>query len=135
MLFRSGWGADDAGQLGDDQSGANLNSKTPQAVVIRSLVKAVTFAGLSAEGTPQYQNGAWLALTPRYRPGQVDTVIHWSLVGVDQQDQTLPYTYDQLAVLPLTGSTGIILLVMAGLLTVGAAMAARFQRRENEMTA
>ncbi|MCT6920260.1 MAG: LPXTG cell wall anchor domain-containing protein, partial [Bifidobacteriales bacterium] len=130
-----GWGADDAGQLGDDQSGPDLNSKTPQAVVIRSLVKAVTFAGMSAEGTPQYQNGTWLALTPRYRPGQVDTVIHWSLVGVDQQDQTLPYTYDQLAVLPLTGSTGIILLVMAGLLAMGAAMAARFQRRENRMTA
>ncbi|WP_445340831.1 RCC1 domain-containing protein [Bifidobacterium sp. ESL0820] len=130
-----GWGADDAGQLGDDQSGPDLNSKTPQAVVIRSLVKTVTFAGLATEGTPQYQNGTWLAVTPRYRPGQVDTVIQWSLVGVDQKDQTLPYTYDQLAVLPLTGSTGVVLLIIAGLLGMGAAMAARFHRRENKMTA
>ena len=130
-----GWGADDSGQLGDDQSGPDLNSKTPQAVVIRSQVKTVTFAGLSAGGTPQYQNGTWLAVTPRYRPGQVDTVIQWSLVGVDQKDQTLPYTYDQLAILPLTGSTGVILLIIAGLLGMGAAMAARFHRRENKMAA
>lgn len=130
-----GWGADDSGQLGDDRSGPDLNSKTPQAVVIRSLVKAVAFAGLSAEGTPKYQNGTWSAVTPRYRPGQVDTVIQWSLVGVDQEDQTLPYTYDQLAVLPLTGSTGIVLLAIAGLLAMSAAMAARFQRRGNRMTA
>lgn len=43
------------------------------------------------------------------RPSANITDIQWSLVGVDQEDQTLPYTYDQLAVLPLTGSTGIAL--------------------------
>ena len=37
-------------------------------------------------------------------------VIQWSLVSMDQKDQSLPYTYDQLAALPLIDSTGMVLL-------------------------
>lgn len=64
-------------------------------------------------------------------PGQPDTVIQWSLVGADPKGPDPPYY--QLAVLPLTGSTGMVLLVIAGLLAMVAAIATRFQRQENKV--
>ena len=61
----------------------------------------------------------WQVTTTAHDPGPVPVRVRWTLAGQDQPDDTTnTYTYRHTGILPNAGGTGIILLIIAGMLTL-----------------
>ncbi|PXY79939.1 hypothetical protein DKK72_06970 [Bifidobacterium indicum] len=75
----------------------------------------------------------WQTNAPQHNPGSVPVCVQWTLAGQAQPDDTTnTYTYLHQPVhftLPNSGSTGLILLIIAGTLTLAAAAANRYHQQ------
>ena len=85
-----GWGANDAGQVGNGST-ANQLAPTPVATL---TVTSVTFDGVPGTGLTWNQDGTWSVDTPP-GCGQADVVVSYSWGGVAQTPLTYPdgFTY------------------------------------------
>lgn len=81
-------------------------------------------------GTIQNQNSdeSWNVIVPEHNQGSVPVTVVWNLSGLPQQDQYLTYTYLHVGSLPNAGGSGILLLLLTGLLVMGGTIAVRRYR-------
>ena len=123
------WGDNQYGQLGNNQTAAK--STTPLAVAFNPtpvVLTGVKFGGIP--GTSLYRNddGTWSITNPPHDAGHVDVAVDWTIDQVAQTTAHLGYTYE--GILPMAGSTGLLVLLATGLLAAAGATAAASHQRE-----
>ena len=128
------WGDNQYGQLGNTSipTGAS-NSKTRSLVPVTASLDSLLITGVSFDKTTvgtlrQNSDGSVTLATPTHNPGQTDVIVDWTLGGVNQIPAHLAYIYKGL--LPHAGSSGIMILLAAGLLAAAGAAAAGRHRWE-----
>ncbi|WP_232342915.1 InlB B-repeat-containing protein [Bifidobacterium choladohabitans] len=124
------WGDNQYGQLGNNQTAAK--STIPVAVAFDptpAVLTGVKFGGI--DGTSLYRNtdGTWSITNPPHDAGPVDVAVDWTIDQAAQATAHLGYTYE--GILPRAGSTGLLVLLAAGLLATAGATAAASHQREN----
>ncbi|WP_195760232.1 InlB B-repeat-containing protein [Bifidobacterium asteroides] len=123
------WGYNYRGQLG---TGSNSATKiiTPTLVALYPppLITGVRFDQTAANSLRQNADGSVTLATPAHNPGPSDVIVDWSLGTANQTPTHLSYTFK--GILPLTGETGVLLLLASGLLAAAGALAARRHRHE-----
>ena len=123
------WGYNYRGQLG---IGSNSSTKiiTPTLVALYPppLITGVKFDRTAANSLQQNADGSVTLTTPAHNPGLSDVIVDWSLGPANQAPTHLSYTFK--GILPLTGNTGVLLLLASGLLAAAGALAARRHRHE-----
>lgn len=73
-------------------------------------------------------DGTWMVTTPAHTAGTVTTTIQWTLNGAQQPDDTTN-TYEYTTHLPLTGGSGILLILLIGLATMAGALVVKHDRQ------
>ena len=124
------WGDNQYGQLGSNRTTAK--STTPLAVAFDPtplVLTGVKFGGIA--GTSLYRNtdGTWSITNPPHDAGPVDVAVNWTIDNAAQTTAHLGYTYE--GILPRAGSTGLLVLLAAGLLAAAGATAAASHQRES----
>ena len=124
------WGDNQYGQLGNNQTAAK--STIPMAVAFDPtpvVLTGVKFGGIA--GTSLYRNtdGTWSITNPPHDAGPVDVAVDWTIDNAAQATAHLGYTYE--GILPRAGSTGLLVLLAAGLLAAAGATAAASHQRES----
>ena len=123
------WGSNASGQLGTEQSLTQSSTPTLVAFNPTLLITGVKFDKTAVDRLQQNSDGSVSFATPVHNPGLADVIVDWTLGGVSQPQAHLAYTYE--GVLPLTGGSGTMLLLLAaGLLAAAGAVAAGRHRRE-----
>ncbi|WP_445339750.1 hypothetical protein [Bifidobacterium sp. ESL0825] len=92
------------------------------------LITGVRFDQIATNSLQQKADGSVTLATPAHNPGLSNVIVDWSLGGASQTPTHLSYTFK--GILPLAGSTGILLLLTSGLLAVAGALAAGCHRHE-----
>ena len=138
------WGNNGNGQLGRDPSNAWPASRPgPVSFPGEPQTTSVCFGQNQEQGTclaagkdlKPSPDGTWKVTTPPYTPGLVPVAIDWTQDGKQQEtDKGNTYRYLSIASLPLTGGDGMLLLLATGLLTAGAAIAAKSRQKQARMT-
>ena len=134
------WGSNSNGQLGRDPSNAWPSSR-PGSVGFpgKPQTTSVCFGQNQEQGTclaagkdlKPSPDGTWKVTTPPYTPGLAPVAIDWTQDGKQQEtDKGDTYRYLSIASLPLTGGDGMLLLLATGLLTAGAATAAKSRQKQ-----
>ena len=92
------------------------------------VLTGVKFGGIP--GTSLYRNddGTWSITNPPHDAGHVDVAVDWTIDQVAQTTAHLGYTYQ--GILPMAGSTGLLVLLATGLLAAAGATAAASHQRE-----
>ncbi|WP_416518118.1 RCC1 domain-containing protein [Bifidobacterium asteroides] len=124
------WGLNISGQLGIGSSNIGQRTITPTLVPLYPppLITGVRFDRTSANSLQQNADGSVTLATPAHNPGLSDVIVDWSLGAANQAPTHLSYTFK--GILPLAGSTGVVLLLASGLLAVAGALAAGCHRHE-----
>ena len=126
------WGDNTNGQLGRNTGGSTQDA-SPAKVAFpgRGVPTQVQFDNATATGLTGNPDGTWKVTTPTHMPGTITVNIDWTLNGAaPTRDTSNHYRYNSISVLPLTGGTGLTLLLMAGLLAATGAAAIRRHRLE-----
>ena len=123
------WGDNRYSQLGAEQS--MTQSRTPTLVSFNPvlLITGVRFDQTTAGTLQQNTDGSVTLVTPAHNAGQADVIVDWTLGGTSQPETHLTYTYE--GMLPHAGSSGIMILLAAGMLAAAGAAAAGRHRRES----
>ena len=134
------WGSNSNGQLGRDPSNAWPSSRPgPVGFPGKPQTTSVCFGQNQEQGTclaagkdlKPSPDGTWKVTTPPYTPGLAPVAIDWTQDGKQQEtDKGNTYRYLSIASLPLTGGDGMLLLLATGLLTAGAATAAKSRQKQ-----
>ena len=123
------WGYDFRGQLGTgSNNGTKIITPTLVALYPPPLITGVRFDQTPAGSLQQNADGSVTLTTPAHNPGLSDVIVDWSLGPANQAPTHLSYTFK--GILPLTGNTGVLLLLASGLLAAAGALAARRHRHE-----
>ena len=123
------WGYNYRGQLGTgSNSGTKIITPTLVALYPPPLITGVKFDRTAANSLQQNADGSVTLTTPAHNPGLSDVIVDWSLGPANQAPTHLSYTFK--GILPLTGNTGVLLLLASGLLAAAGALAARRHRHE-----
>ena len=121
------WGDNTSAQGGHgDTSGTD----TPRAAIFppQPTPTGLTI-GTTRSTLRQTGPGTWKTTTTAHNPGPVPVRVQWTLAGQKQPDDTTnTYTYQHTATLPNAGGAGIILLIIAGMLTLTATNANQRRR-------
>ncbi|MBI0145655.1 MULTISPECIES: InlB B-repeat-containing protein [Bifidobacterium] len=134
------WGSNSNGQLGRDPSNAWPSGRPgPVGFPGKPQTTSVCFGQNQEQGTclaagkdlKPSPDGTWKVTTPPYTPGLAPVAIDWTQDGKQQEtDKGNTYRYLSIASLPLTGGDGMLLLLATGLLTAGAATAAKSRQKQ-----
>ncbi|MCT6874486.1 MAG: hypothetical protein M3Z43_05585, partial [Bifidobacterium sp.] len=130
------WGDNTNGQLGRNTGGSTQDA-SPAKVAFpgRGVPTQVQFDNATATGLTGNPDGTWKVTTPPYTPGLAPVAIDWTQDGKQQEtDKGNTYRYLAIASLPLTGGDGMLLLLATGLLTAGAAIAAKSRQKQARTT-
>ena len=124
------WGLNISGQLGIGSSNIGHRTITPTLVPLYPppLITGVKFDQIAANSLQQKADGSVTLTTPAHNPGLSDVIVDWSLGPANQAPTHLSYTFK--GILPLTGNTGVLLLLASGLLAAAGALAAGCHRHE-----
>ena len=125
------WGKNDYNQLGNTSIPTTGNSPKPIQTMFDPTPLNIT--GIRFDQTVigtlrQNADGSVTLATPAHNPGRADVIVDWTLGGIVQTKAHLPYTYE--GMLPHAGSSGIMILLAAGLLAAAGAAAAGRHRWE-----
>ena len=123
------WGKNEYGQLGNTSIPAN----SPAPVTTMFDPTPLNITGVKFDQTVigalgQNGDGSVTLATPAHNPGRADVIVDWSLGGIVQPTAHLAYTYE--GTLPHAGSSGIVILLAAGLLAAAGTAAAGRHRWE-----
>ena len=129
------WGKNDYNQLGNTSIPTGEYKDTAKSIVpipvmlAQLLITGVKFDQAAVDHLQQNADGSVTLATPAHSPGLADVAVDWTLGGAGQTQAHLDYTYE--GILPLTGGSGTMLLLLtAGLLAAAGAVAAGRHRRE-----
>ncbi|WP_339352942.1 RCC1 domain-containing protein [Bifidobacterium indicum] len=125
------WGLDTFGQTGTGRRN-NTRNATRAAIPAQGEPTNILIDGQTTTNTTRENNGTWTTRTPEHDPGTTNVRIQWTLAGQPQPDDTTnTYTYTHVGHLPHTGGTGILLLLIAGLLTMSGTQARKRQKQQH----
>lgn len=123
------WGSNSMGQLGD-KSGQKQLKPVSTRFPPRGIPTLVSFDGTPGTNLNQQADGSWQVTVPSHNAQTVNATIGWTLNDITQPEQTVPYTYVHIGILPAAGGSGILLIIMMGLFTMGGVLAVRRHRQE-----
>lgn len=119
------WGLNNYGAICD---GTSPNSRNrPVRVNEQITPTGVDIGTVAGTNITAQTGGTWLVTTPAHAAGPVTVTIRWTRNGELQNDDS-SNTYRFVSTLPLTGGFGIMLILLAGLITMTITTAHRHHR-------
>ena len=125
------WGSNVSGQrgIGSGNIAQRTITPTPVALYPTQLITGIRFDQIAANSLQQNPDESFTLATPADNPELSDVIVDRSLGVASQTPTHLSYTFK--GILPLAGSTGVLLLLASGLLAVADALAAGRHRHES----
>lgn len=133
-----GWGDNSGRQLGTNTDSGTIKAATlvcpPQLtinpVTVGTDPHTAIVLELKRNGTADAWGSwnTWTFYTPAFKAGQTTVNITWNVGQGNPQTENLPFTYRD--ILPLTGSQGLLVVLLVGLFVTMTVLAARQQHQE-----